>query len=976
MVRAPPGTWVAAAVALLVAAAPLLALSGPAAGQAAPAPRHDWEVTPSPNAGFATAKLSAAACVSATDCWAVGSADTGPLVTGTTMMHWDGHAWRLVPSPSVPGVTNYLNSVACAAAADCWAVGETIDVHTVQVHTIALHWDGAAWALAPTPVVGGGFNALYGVACPAASACWAVGFENGGGRAQTLVDFWDGQKWSVHASPDKGDQSSVFNSVACATPIVCWAVGYSGATGAKSTLAARWDGSAWSVADSPDHPAAQERPMGALPRENVLKAVACPAATDCWAVGDAGTGIASLEDPQDPSGPSLPLLEHWDGTAWTATAAPQLPASAGLPGGTDGHLAGLACAASSDCWAVGHANAALAAPGALDHDFALHWNGVAWLPGPALPDPLATAAASLSGVACAGASACWAVGLVTPAGSPHARIEQWDGTAWTSVAAPDVGTTEGNYLYGAACASATDCWAAGFDFYGVTARTLTLRWNGTAWQVWASPNTADDRNNYLSGLACPTPSDCWAVGASTDRLGLDGQALALHWDGSAWTVSNPLPVDPAETEETVTRTTGFDLASATETDLEAVSCASASDCWAVGYAYPGVPGQMDFGYHPLLAHWDGTAWATLPPPPDQVAADQNQILYGVSCASASDCTAVGDQWTRGGVCDLESVSCLYQTLVEHYDGTRWARVATPNVGNGVENDLYSVACPAAGECWAVGRADRGAGNPQGLALHGQGGTWAIADLTGVDALQGITCPSASDCWASGTPFGTPGAPRTLLAHWDGASWSRVPSPNLGGGKSPANNLFGLACTAPSDCWAVGQYSSGPNKQTLTLRYAPSTTTGTGTTSGTTTTPDTTTTSNAGTGGSSTSTTPPGDTGDSTPSDSPSLSPHTYTPPPQPPPATPPPAQAPPAAPPSAPPAPSSQPAAAPSVLPSASASSGVPAGGALAPPALAPAARATSGSAPGPSVASIGILGYAAGMAALTGLVLFVRGRL
>jgi hypothetical protein len=42
-------------------------------------------------------------------------------------------------------------------------------------------------------------------------------------------------------------------------------------------------------------------------------------------------------------------------------------------------------------------------------------------------------------------------------------IEQWDGSAWSIASSPNSGTsTSGNYLFGATCASASQCWAVGY----------------------------------------------------------------------------------------------------------------------------------------------------------------------------------------------------------------------------------------------------------------------------------------------------------------------------------------------------------------------------------------------------------------------------------------------------------------------------------------------------------------------------------
>ena len=96
--------------------------------------------------------------------------------------------------------------------------------------------------------------------------------------------------------------------------------------------------------------------------------------------------------------------------------------------------------------------------------------------------------------------------------------------------------------------------------------------------------------------------------------------------------------------------------------LYGVTCVSASDCWAVGYYY-----RRQRRYQTLIEHWDGTSWAIVTSP--NTSATQTNILNGVTCVSASDCWAVGyyDNGSGGN-----------QTLIERWDGTSWAIVTSPN----------------------------------------------------------------------------------------------------------------------------------------------------------------------------------------------------------------------------------------------------------------------------------------------------------
>jgi len=65
-------------------------------------------------------------------------------------------------------------------------------------------------------------------------------------------------------------------------------------------------------------------------------------------------------------------------------------------------------------------------------------------------------------------------------------------------------------------------WAVGY----AGRKTLTERWNGTAWTRVASPSPpgADD----LAGVTAISARDAWAVGQG------NGQTLIAAWNGSAW----------------------------------------------------------------------------------------------------------------------------------------------------------------------------------------------------------------------------------------------------------------------------------------------------------------------------------------------------------------------------------------------------------------------------------------------------------
>src|SRR5205823_8197298 len=65
----------------------------------------------------------------------------------------------------------------------------------------------------------------------------------------------------------------------------------------------------------------------------------------------------------------------------------------------------------------------------------------------------------------------------------------------------------GDGLTGVTCASALDCWAVGLA--GDQTQTF-VQWNGTSWSLAAPPSALPF--NHLNGVTCASGSDCWAVG--------------------------------------------------------------------------------------------------------------------------------------------------------------------------------------------------------------------------------------------------------------------------------------------------------------------------------------------------------------------------------------------------------------------------------------------------------------------------------
>lgn len=333
-----------------------------------------------------------------------------------------------------------------------------------------------------------------------------------------------------------------------------------------------------------------------------------------------------------------------------------------------------------------------------------------------------------------------------------------------------------NKLFAVSARSPADAWAVGTQGSIGTA-TLIEHWDGHAWSAVESPNGLGD--GYLSGVVAISDRDAWAVG--WDQR-FPGVTMTQHWDGAGWTI---VPSPNAQADESV---------------LYAVDASGPNDVWAVGHSF--TANRLAT----LAMHWDGSTW-TLVPSPNPGPGD-NQ-LTGVAVVAPDDVWAVG---TRAG-----PQLGLPRTLFEHWDGTSWSVVASPNHGGvGVQNWLTAVNAVTTDDAWAVGYAFAG-GSDTTLTMHWDGTRWSIVPSpnagTMQDFLYGVSGAGSRDVWAVGN-FYDGSAQQTLVEHWNGTAWKLVASPN---GSSEGSFLKGVSALGHRTIHAVGEYYSGVEERTLTER---------------------------------------------------------------------------------------------------------------------------------------------------------------
>lgn len=342
-----------------------------------------------------------------------------------------------------------------------------------------------------------------------------------------------------------------------------------------------------------------------------------------------------------------------------------------------------------------------------------------------------------------------AVGLIITSGGPA-----WAATV-TQVPAASTGAIGG--FSGVDAVSATDGWAVGGNGNGVI-----QRFNGTRWSLVSTPdllNGNTDNWAFLTEVDATSAGNAFAVGQSTAAGGGGKTAVALRWNGSAWS------------RQAVPKPAG------TDTEFTAVKAFSASDAWAVGQT-----ASAGSTFRKTLAmHYNGTAWAAVPTPSPGTRTNLVTAVDGVSGT---------DVWMAGYSLNLPYGNRIRQSLIQHWNGSAWTQVASPNSGS---TYLYDVSAVSATDAWAVGFASTGGA----FVIRWNGSAWNTVAAPPLASLESVAARTGSDVWVAGSDD----AGASALAHWNGTSWSVTPVTVSGGVGVPTLSAVTLANSSTE--WVVG-----------------------------------------------------------------------------------------------------------------------------------------------------------------------------
>ncbi|WP_419999851.1 hypothetical protein [Streptomyces boninensis] len=229
-------------------------------------------------------------------------------------------------------------------------------------------------------------------------------------------------------------------------------------------------------------------------------------------------------------------------------------------------------------------------------------------------------AAVLNAVAAGGQAAAWAVGEEARSGGTRGRplALHWNGSSWSRTGVPAFPGSLRTVASGAPDAA----WAVGYD---TTGADHLLSFTGTDWRETTFPGRGE-AGTELYGVATHG-GEVWVSGRYS------GGSCLLHFDGSSWRWTPPLPGGAAPA-------------------LWSAYTARDGSAWVGGDA---------------VARFDGSSWQPLPALPGL-----RPVATGVLPLSATDVWVTGHDYGIGGPPGKPP-----SVLLLHYDGSAWTKVATP-----------------------------------------------------------------------------------------------------------------------------------------------------------------------------------------------------------------------------------------------------------------------------------------------------------
>jgi hypothetical protein len=330
----------------------------------------------------------------------------------------------------------------------------------------------------------------------------------------------------------------------------------------------------------------------------------------------------------------------------------------------------------------------------------------------AVGQPAPSGTSDLGALSCATARRCWAVGVAGPNPAPASGATvivttSNGGLTWKAQQVTGGSTPE---LSGVSCPTTTECMAVGSNGASLPGSGVVITTSdaGATWSPAVTPQNA----LVVSSVTCASPIDCTAIvsdGTST------WSAHSADF-GQTWQQEGNLPA-------------GF-------LPGNDITCVAGGTCIDAGYT----PTTNGHGQGAVAVSADGgQSWALASVPTG------TGVLQSTACLSATDCLAAGTTGTT--VSDV--VPAKGELLHSADGGHTWV----PSTGTLPVDDVYGLACPSAEQCAMVGTTWTGfpAVGTGGVAESTDAGLTFVSSPTSYVpiTLTAVDCPSTSGCIAVG-----------------------------------------------------------------------------------------------------------------------------------------------------------------------------------------------------------------------------------
>ena len=177
--------------------------------------------------------------------------------------------------------------------------------------------------------------------------------------------------------------------------------------------------------------------------------------------------------------------------------------------------------------------------------------------------------------------------------------------------------------------------------------------------------------------------------------------------------------------------------------------------------------------------------------------DDHDAVYDTACPAGGNCYAVGYDPAYG--------LPLVESARVGGKG-QWMPSTLPLPSNAEAGGLEAISCPSTTQCYAVGSYDTTQGDEVPILEHLVDGFWdessvELPDGTTDGYLDSIECPTTSTCAMSGTATGS----GVLLVTLDSDGETSVLAPAPNGYTAKNLNLDSLDCASATSCVAVSDY---------------------------------------------------------------------------------------------------------------------------------------------------------------------------